>query len=102
MFRDALSWFVCFPLETKTAITCDMKCPSWNWQVERRHYLVSKAVEEVQKIIQQLTAEISYKAVRFQAISNSGIHNENIKVWTRALMHSLAACRQPESDFSVT
>ncbi|XP_063250147.1 protein mab-21-like 3 isoform X2 [Prinia subflava] len=49
-------------------------------KVERRHYLVSKAVEEVQKIIQQLTAEISYKAVRFQAISNSGIHNENIKV----------------------
>ncbi|OWK63994.1 Protein mab-21-like 3 [Lonchura striata] len=48
-------------------------------KVERRHYLVSKAVEEVQKIIQQLTAEISYKAVRFQAISNSGIHNENIK-----------------------
>lgn len=49
-------------------------------KVERRHYLVSKAVEEVQKIIQQLTAEISYRAVRFQAISNSGIHNENIKV----------------------
>ncbi|XP_010011991.1 PREDICTED: protein mab-21-like 3 [Nestor notabilis] len=49
-------------------------------KVERRHYLVSKAVEEVQKIIQQLTAEISYKATRFQAISNSGIHNENIKV----------------------
>uniref|UniRef100_A0A8B9SPK8 Mab-21 like 3 n=1 Tax=Anas platyrhynchos TaxID=8839 RepID=A0A8B9SPK8_ANAPL len=35
---------------------------------------------EVQKIIQQLTTEISYKATRFQAISNSGIHNENIKV----------------------
>ncbi|XP_054668715.1 protein mab-21-like 3 isoform X3 [Grus americana] len=49
-------------------------------KVEQRHYLVSKAVEEVQKIIQQLTAEISYKATRFQAISNSGIHNENIKV----------------------
>lgn len=49
-------------------------------KVERRHYLVSKAVEEVQKIIQQLTAEISCKATRFQAISNSGIHNENIKV----------------------
>lgn len=101
MFQDALSWFVCFSLETKTAITCNMKCLSWNWQVEPRHYLVSKAVEEVQKIIQQLTAEISYKAVRFQAISNSGIHNENIKVWTRALMYSLAACRQPVSDFSI-
>ncbi|XP_068022108.1 protein mab-21-like 3 isoform X2 [Melanerpes formicivorus] len=49
-------------------------------KVEPRHCLVSKAVEEVQKIIQQLTAEISYKATRFQAISNSGIHNENIKV----------------------
>ncbi|XP_065531715.1 protein mab-21-like 3 isoform X2 [Lathamus discolor] len=49
-------------------------------KVEQRHYVVSKAVEEVQKIIQQLTAEISYKATRFQAISNSGIHNENIKV----------------------
>ncbi|XP_074890877.1 protein mab-21-like 3 [Buteo buteo] len=49
-------------------------------KVEQRHYLVSKAVEEVQKIIQQLTTEISSKATRFQAISNSGIHNENIKV----------------------
>ncbi|XP_074672890.1 protein mab-21-like 3 [Strix aluco] len=48
-------------------------------KVERRNYLVSKAVEEVQTIIQELTAEISYKATRFQAISNSGIHNENFK-----------------------
>ncbi|XP_067402119.1 protein mab-21-like 3 isoform X1 [Emydura macquarii macquarii] len=48
-------------------------------KVERRHYLVSKTVEEVQKIIQQLTTEISYKDTRFQAISNSGVHNENFR-----------------------
>lgn len=100
MFQGALGWF-CFPPEAETALTCNMKCLSWNWQVEQRHYLVSKAVEEVQKIIQQLTTEISSKATRFQAISNSGIHNENIKVWTRTLMYSLAACRQSVSDFSV-
>lgn len=68
--------------------------------MEQRHDLVSKAVEEVQKIIQQLTAEISYKATRFQAISNSGIHNENIKVRTRALVYSLAACSESVSHFS--
>lgn len=85
MFQDAPSWLF-LPLETKTTVICNMKCLSWNWQVEPRHYLVSKTVEEVQKIIQQLTTEISYKATRFQAISNSGIHNENIKVWTRDLV----------------
>lgn len=69
--------------------------------MERRHYLVSKAVEEVQKIIQQLTTEISCKATRFQAISNSGIHNENIKVRTRAVIYSLAASRQPVGDFCI-
>ncbi|XP_039393600.1 protein mab-21-like 3 isoform X2 [Mauremys reevesii] len=49
-------------------------------KVERRHQLVSKTVDEVQKIIQQLTAEISYRDTRFQAISNSGVHNENFRV----------------------
>nr|XP_025045373.1 protein mab-21-like 3 isoform X1 [Pelodiscus sinensis]XP_025045374.1 protein mab-21-like 3 isoform X1 [Pelodiscus sinensis]XP_025045375.1 protein mab-21-like 3 isoform X1 [Pelodiscus sinensis]XP_025045376.1 protein mab-21-like 3 isoform X1 [Pelodiscus sinensis] len=48
-------------------------------KVEQRHLLVSKTVDEVQKIIQQLTAEISYRDTRFQAISNSGIHNENFR-----------------------
>ncbi|XP_053150737.1 protein mab-21-like 3 isoform X2 [Hemicordylus capensis] len=49
-------------------------------QVDLRHRMVSKAVDEVQKIILQLTTEISNKDSRFQAISNSGIHNENMKV----------------------
>ncbi|KAM7180180.1 protein mab-21-like 3 isoform 3-T6 [Macrochelys suwanniensis] len=48
-------------------------------KVEQRHHLVSKTVDEVQKIIQQLTAEISYRDTRFQAISNSGVHNENFR-----------------------
>ncbi|XP_044308377.1 protein mab-21-like 3 [Varanus komodoensis] len=50
-----------------------------NLLVDQRHQVVSKIVDEVQKIIQQLTTEISNKDCRFQAISNSGIHNENLK-----------------------
>ncbi|XP_062979084.1 protein mab-21-like 3 [Elgaria multicarinata webbii] len=48
-------------------------------KVNQRHQAVSKIVDEVQEIIQQLTTEISTKDSRFQAISNSGIHNENRK-----------------------
>ncbi|XP_066472462.1 protein mab-21-like 3 isoform X1 [Tiliqua scincoides] len=48
-------------------------------KVDLRHRMVSKAVDKVQKIIQQLTSEISNKDSRFQAISSSGIHNENVK-----------------------
>ncbi|XP_020645229.3 protein mab-21-like 3 isoform X2 [Pogona vitticeps] len=49
-------------------------------KVNMRHRVVSKTVDEVQKIIQQLTTDISNKDARFQAISNSGVHNENLKV----------------------
>ncbi|XP_069491744.1 protein mab-21-like 3 isoform X3 [Ambystoma mexicanum] len=48
-------------------------------KVDLRRRRVSKMVEEVQKVIQQLTHEISLKDSRFQSISNSGIHNDNIK-----------------------
>ncbi|XP_078512007.1 protein mab-21-like 3 [Lissotriton helveticus] len=48
-------------------------------KVDLRHRVVSKMVEEVQKMIQQLTEEISVKDSRFQSISNAGIHNDNIK-----------------------
>uniref|UniRef100_A0ACB8ET06 Uncharacterized protein n=1 Tax=Sphaerodactylus townsendi TaxID=933632 RepID=A0ACB8ET06_9SAUR len=42
--------------------------------------MVSAAVAEVQKTIQRLTAEISKKDSRFQAISISDVHHENLKV----------------------
>ncbi|XP_015265318.1 PREDICTED: protein mab-21-like 3 [Gekko japonicus] len=48
--------------------------------VDLRHCAVSTAVAEVQQIIQRLTAEISKKDSRFQAISVSGVHHENLKV----------------------
>ncbi|XP_033029676.1 protein mab-21-like 3 [Lacerta agilis] len=51
-------------------------------KVDLRHRAVAKTVDEVQKIIQRLTTEISNKDSRFQPISNSGIHNENMKVLT--------------------
>ncbi|XP_069491743.1 protein mab-21-like 3 isoform X2 [Ambystoma mexicanum] len=53
-------------------------------KVDLRRRRVSKMVEEVQKVIQQLTHEISLKDSRFQSISNSGIHNDNIKVLSPA------------------
>ncbi|KAL8202455.1 UNVERIFIED_CONTAM: hypothetical protein K2H54_015243 [Gekko kuhli] len=49
-------------------------------KVDPRHRVVSTAVAEVQQTIQQLTAEISKKDSRFQAISVSGVHHENLKV----------------------
>lgn len=55
---------------------------------------MSKTVDEVQKIIQQLTAEISYRDTRFQAISNSGVHNENFRVRVKGLVYRLVSCMQ--------
>lgn len=49
-------------------------------QVDLRHRLVSKSVEDVQKIIKDLTAEVSSKDARFQSIANSGVHNASLKV----------------------
>ncbi|XP_027722575.1 protein mab-21-like 3 [Vombatus ursinus] len=49
-------------------------------KVGPRQRLLSKIVEEVQEIIHKLTKEISYRDIRFQPISKSGYHNENIKV----------------------
>ncbi|XP_025027980.1 protein mab-21-like 3 [Python bivittatus] len=55
-----------------------------DWYIQNkvvlRHHMVSKTVGEVQKIIQQLTTEISKKDPRFRAVSSSGIHNDNMKV----------------------
>ncbi|XP_077202395.1 protein mab-21-like 3 isoform X2 [Paroedura picta] len=49
-------------------------------KVDPRHRVVSAAVAEVQQRIQRLTAEISKKDPRFQPISVSGVHHENLKV----------------------
>lgn len=51
-----------------------------NCQVDLRHRQVSKSVENVQKIINDLTAEVSSKDARFQSIANSGVHNASLKV----------------------
>ncbi|XP_023691670.1 protein mab-21-like 3 [Paramormyrops kingsleyae] len=48
-------------------------------QVDLRHRQVSKTVEEVQKIIKDLTSEVSVKDGRFQSISNSGVHSDSLK-----------------------
>lgn len=49
-------------------------------QVDLRHRQVSKSVEEVQKIVKALTAEISLKDTRFNSIANTGVHNNSFKV----------------------
>lgn len=49
-------------------------------EVDLRHRQVSKTVEEVQKIVKDLTFEVSVKDGRFQSISNSGIHSDSLKV----------------------
>ncbi|XP_030643427.1 protein mab-21-like 3 [Chanos chanos] len=48
-------------------------------QVDLRHRQVSKTVEDVQKIIKDLTAEVSSKDSRFQSIANSGVHSDSLK-----------------------
>ncbi|XP_042620386.1 protein mab-21-like 3 [Cyprinus carpio] len=54
-------------------------------QVDLRHRLVSKSVEDVQNIIKDLIAEVSSKDARFQSIANSGVHNAILKVLTPTL-----------------
>lgn len=58
-------------------INCGRMCYC---QVDLRHRQVSKSVENVQKIINDLTAEVSSKDARFQSIANSGVHNASLKV----------------------
>jgi len=48
--------------------------------VDLRHRQVSKSVENVQKIIKDLTVAVSSKDARFQSIANSGVHNASLKV----------------------
>ncbi|KAM8977403.1 protein mab-21-like 3 isoform 1-T1 [Pelodytes ibericus] len=54
---------------------------------ELRRQRISSMVEEVQQVIQVLTAEISLKDPRFHSISNSGIHSDNLKDQTELLAH---------------
>ncbi|XP_004689662.1 PREDICTED: protein mab-21-like 3 [Condylura cristata] len=49
-------------------------------KVDLRRQWVSQIVEEVQKIVQRLTTEISHRDVRFQAVPYSETYNGNIKV----------------------
>lgn len=52
--------------------------------MDLRRQQISQTVEEVQKIIHLLTAEISRQDSRFEAVPVSDTHNESIKV-SRAL-----------------
>ncbi|XP_056416847.1 protein mab-21-like 3 isoform X2 [Hyla sarda] len=45
-----------------------------------RHRCVSRMVEEVQTVMLKLTTQISSWDSRFNSISNSGIHSDNLKV----------------------
>lgn len=49
-------------------------------QVDLRHRQISKSVEDVYKIIKDLTAEVSSKDARFQSIANSEVHHNGLKV----------------------
>ncbi|XP_004641777.1 protein mab-21-like 3 [Octodon degus] len=49
-------------------------------KVDLRRQQISQTVDEVQKVIDQLTTEISRQDVRFQAVPYSDTYNENIKV----------------------
>ena len=49
-------------------------------QVDLRRQQISQSVEEVQKIIYHLTAEISHQDSRFQAVPASNTYNDSIKV----------------------
>ncbi|XP_053447345.1 protein mab-21-like 3 isoform X1 [Nycticebus coucang] len=49
-------------------------------EVDLRRQRISQTVEEVQKVVHQLTIEISHQDIRFQAVPYSDMYNENIKV----------------------
>ncbi|XP_075053621.1 protein mab-21-like 3 isoform X2 [Mixophyes fleayi] len=68
-----------------------------------RHRRVSQVVEEVQRIMVQLTAQISLWDSRFHSISNAGIHSDNLKVLAPSQLlvtvplHGLSGFRQKNS-----
>ncbi|KAG9348869.1 hypothetical protein JZ751_029186, partial [Albula glossodonta] len=68
------------------------------WQVDLRHRRVANAVEEVQKVIRELTLEVSTRDSRFQSISNSGVHSDSLKDQP-ALMAKWAALLRGKSAF---
>ncbi|MCI4378381.1 hypothetical protein PGIGA_G00215200 [Pangasianodon gigas] len=68
-------------------------------QVDLRHRQVSKSVEEVQKIVKDLTAEISSKDSRFHSIANTGVHNNSFKDQP-ALASKWAALLQGRGTFN--
>ncbi|GAA6066972.1 protein mab-21-like 3 [Tachysurus ichikawai] len=68
-------------------------------QVDLRHRQVSKSVEEVQKIIKDLTAEISSKDMRFHSIAHTGLHNNSFKDQP-ALASKWAALLQGRGPFN--
>lgn len=45
-----------------------------------RRQQISQIVEDVQRVVHQLTTEISHQDIRFQAVPYSDTYNGNIKV----------------------
>ncbi|XP_028847582.1 protein mab-21-like 3 isoform X2 [Denticeps clupeoides] len=68
-------------------------------QVDLRHRKVSKTVEEVQKIVKDLTTEVSTKDAHFQSIAHSGVNNEHLKDQP-ALLSKWSALLKGRSTFN--
>lgn len=71
-------------------------------QVDLRRQWISQIVEEVQKVIHHLTAEISTRDIRFQAVPYSDTYNGNIKVgegrmWKKWPLETAGAASRPLS-----
>ncbi|XP_055484278.1 protein mab-21-like 3 isoform X1 [Psammomys obesus] len=56
-------------------------------KVDLRRQQISQTVEEVQKVIHCLTAEVSHQDSRFQAVAASDTYNDGIKVLAPSLFH---------------
>ncbi|XP_062862670.1 protein mab-21-like 3 [Trichomycterus rosablanca] len=68
-------------------------------QVDLRHRQVSKSVEDVHKIIKDLTTAVSLTDARFQSIANSEVHNNGFKDQP-AILSKWAALLQGKSTFN--
>ncbi|XP_010878333.2 protein mab-21-like 3 [Esox lucius] len=68
-------------------------------QVDLRHRTVGRRVEEVLKVVTDLTTEISRKDGRFQSLAHAGVNNENIKDQP-AMLSKWAALLRGRSSFN--
>lgn len=62
--------------------------------MDERRQQVSQIVEEVQRVVHHLTAEISHQDIRFQTVPYSDTYNGNIKVSRSHLLSKYHPGRQ--------